>query len=68
MDEKERGWKDQNRPLGTRRWESVYVWLYDAFVQRGRFANDVDLLLGVLYKKGGGIFKDSGSGCKSWNE
>ncbi len=40
-----------NQPLGARRWERVYVRLYDAFVQGGRFSNNVELLLGVLCQK-----------------
>jgi len=42
-------WKIGTEPLGARGREGVYVWLYDAFVQRGRFVHDMDLLLGVLY-------------------
>ena len=35
--------------MGARWGDRVYVRSYDALVQRGRFAYDVDLLLGVLY-------------------
>ena len=40
---------ERDEPLGARWWERVYVRFYDALVQRGRFAYDVYLLLGVLY-------------------
>ena len=49
------------KPLGARRRERVYVRPYNAFVQRGRFAYNVDLLLGVLCLEQ--IVQDSGSDC-----
>jgi hypothetical protein len=39
-----------NRPLCARCRERVYVGPYDAFVHRGGFSHDVDLLFGVLQK------------------
>lgn len=39
------GW---NRPLRARRRECVYVGPHDALIQRGGFAHDMGLLLGIL--------------------